>query len=152
MNGDPELRAALLAAFPPTPISHETVHAADARWAGYDERDQLSLLEGESWNELTPDVLERHAGLLVHTGNALYRAILPAYLLLLAEGDYATILPFHVVSQLTCNQGSKLEGEIFEERVGSLSAEQRAVVRRALTAIAKQTLLHDVASTAIRSW
>jgi hypothetical protein len=145
MNGDPELRAALLAAFPPTPISHETVHAADARWAGYDERDQLSLLEGESWNELTPDVLERHAGLLVHTGNA-------PYLLLLAEGDYATILPFHVVSQLTCNQGSKLEGEIFEERVGSLSAEQRAVVRRALTAIAKQTLLHDVASTAIRSW
>jgi hypothetical protein len=147
-----ELRAALIAAFPPAPLAPELIHAPDARWVGYDARDGLSELEGKSWNELTPELLERHAGLLVHSGNALYRAILPAYLQLIADGDYATILPFHVISQVTRNADSKLDGEIFEERVGPLSVAQRDAIRRALNAIAKQPALRDVAATAIRSW
>ncbi|HWU89827.1 MAG TPA: hypothetical protein VN253_21345 [Kofleriaceae bacterium] len=71
-----ELRAALIAAFPPLPITRATIHTADARWADYEERDALPLIEGKSWVELAPEILERHAALLVYAGGALYRAIL----------------------------------------------------------------------------
>lgn len=73
-----ELRAALVAVFPPTPITHAMVHASDARWTDYEEREQLSQLEGACWNELGPEILERHAALLVHAGTELFRAILAA--------------------------------------------------------------------------
>lgn len=149
MNSD--LRAALVAAFPPAPIARATIYTADARWDGYEERDDLPLIEGKSWVELTPEVLERHAGLLVHTGGALYRAILPAYLLLLVEHEYSTILPFHVVSQLT-PMDSNFDRELFKERVGPMTTEQRDVVRRAIAIVAEQELLREVASDAIRSW
>lgn len=152
MNGDLDLRAVLTAVFPPAPITREMIFSADARWDGYEERGELGLLEGKSWTELAPAVLEKHAGLLVHTGAALYRAILPAYLALLAEGEYATILPFHVVSQLTHIRESNLDRQIFEERVGPMSAEQRAAVARTLAVLAKQPPLRDVASDALRSW
>jgi hypothetical protein len=83
-----ELRDALIAAFPPPlPITREMTRTADARWAGYEERDDLPLIEGKSWVELAPEVLERHAALLIHAGSALYRAILPAYLLVLVVTD-----------------------------------------------------------------
>ena len=151
MNGD-HLRAALVAAFRPTPITHALMHASDARWRDYEARDHLSVLEGASWDQLTPDILERHAGLLVHAGGELARAILPAYLQLLAEGDYATMLPFLVISQVTRDVDSAFNREIFETRFGPLSTDQRAVVRRSLTAIAMQPVLYDVATTALRSW
>ena len=148
---NPELRAALIAAFPPLPITRATIHTADARWASYEERDALPLLEGKSWGELAPEILESHAALLVHAGGALYRAILPAYLLVLVEHEYSTILPFHVVSQLT-RKDSNVDREIFDERVGPMTAEQRDVVRRAIAILAEQALLREVASVAIRSW
>jgi len=146
-----DLRAALIAVFPPAPITRETIHTADAGWARYEERDALALLEGKSWLELAPEILERHDALLVHTGGALYRAILPAYLQLLAEHEYSTILPFHVVSQLT-RKDSNVDREVFDERVGPMTAEQRDVVRRAIAILAKQPLLREVASVALRSW
>jgi hypothetical protein len=148
---NPELHAALLAAFPPSPIARATIHTTDARWAGYEERDALPLIEGKSWVDLTPELLERHAALLVHTGGALYRAILPAYLLQLVEHEYSTSLPFHVMSQLT-RKDSNVDREIFEERVGPMTAKQRDVVRRAIAIVAEQALLHEVAAVAIRSW
>ncbi|HLL22407.1 MAG TPA: DUF6714 family protein [Kofleriaceae bacterium] len=147
----PELRAALIAAFPPLPITRATIHSADARWAGYEERDALHLIEGQQWIELTPEIIERHAALLVHAGAALYRAILPAYLLVVIEHEYATSLPFHVVSELTCTD-SNVDREIFRERVGPLTPEQRDVVRRAIAMLMEQSLLREVASAAIRSW
>src|SRR5262245_56984014 len=134
---DPDLRAALIAAFPPAPITRETIHTADARWAGYDERADLVLLEGKSWSELAPEILEHHAGLLIRAGGALYRAILPAYLLVLVEHEYHTSLPFAVVSQLA-RRDSNVDREIFDERVGPMTAEQRAVVRRAIAILARQ--------------
>lgn len=146
-----ELRAALIAAFPPLPITRETIHTADARWAGYEERDALPLIEGKSWIDLAPELLEHHAALLVHTGGALYRAILPAYLLLITAQEYYSILPFHIVSQLT-RKDSNVDREIFDERVGPMTAEQRAVVRDAIAMLAEQPLLREVGSTAIRSW
>jgi len=146
-----ELRTALIAAFPPLPITRVTIHTADARWARYEERDALPLIEGKSWVDLTPEILERHAALLVYAGGALYRAILPAYLLRLVEHEYSTSLPFHVVSQLT-PKDSNVDREIFEERVGPMTAKQRDVVRRAIAIVAEQALLHEVASVAIRSW
>lgn len=148
---DSDLRAALIAAFPPTPITRETIHTADARWAGYDERDDLALLEGKSWLELAPEILEHHAGLLVRAGGALYRAILPAYLLELVEHESYTSLPFAVVSQLT-RKDSNVDREIFDERVGPMAAEQRDVVRRAIAILARQATLRDVISAALRSW
>jgi hypothetical protein len=152
MKRNPEIRAALTAAFRAAPITRETIHTADARWAGYEERDHLAQLEGKSWLELAPDVLELHANLLVHAGGALYRAILPAYLALLAENEYATVLPFSVVSQLTPKDDSMVDRGIFDERVGPMTAEQRSAVRRALTVLAEQRFLRDVATNAIRSW
>ena len=68
--------------------------------------------------------------MLVHAGGALFRAILPAYLLLLAENEYSTTLPFHVATQLT-RKDSSVDREIFDERVGPMTAEQRDVVRSA---------------------
>lgn len=146
------LRAALNAAFPATPITHAMVHASDARWSDYGEREQLSELEGVAWNDLAPEVLERHAGLLVHAGNELYRAILPAYLALLAGSEHATMLPFLVIGQVTRDERSAFNGERFEARVGPLSTEQRAAVRRALTDIAIQPALREAATTALSSW
>jgi hypothetical protein len=148
---DPDVRAALIAAFPPAPITRETIHTADARWAGYDERAELVLLEGKSWPELAPEILEHHAGLLIHAGGELYRAILPAYLLVLVEHEYRTSLPFAVVSQLA-RKDSNVDREIFDERVGPMTAEQRAVVRRAIAILARQATLRDVTSAALRSW
>ena len=146
-----EIRAALVAAFPPAPITRATIYTADSRWDAYEGRDDLPLIESKSWVDLTPEILERHAGLLVHTGGALYRAILPAYLLLLVEHEYSTILPFHVVSQLT-HMDSNFDRAIFKARVDPMTTEQREVVRRAIAIIAEQELLRDVASDAIRSW
>lgn len=146
-----ELRAALIAAFPPAPITRATIHTADARWTGYEERDELALLEGNTWNELAPETLERHPALLVHAGGELFRAVLPAYLRLLAEREDATILPFHVVSQLT-RKDSTIDREIFDERVGPMTAEQRDVVRRTLAMLAEQPVLREVASVALRTW
>jgi hypothetical protein len=148
---NPELRAALIAAFPPTPITQATIHTPDARWAGYDERDELSRIETTSWLAVAPEVLEHHAALLVHAGAALYRAILPAYLLLLVENEYSTALPFHVATQLS-RKDSSVDRDIFDERVAPMTAEQRDIVRSAIAIIARQPLLHDVMSLAIRSW
>lgn len=145
-------RAALTAAFPATPITHAMIHASDARWRDYDEREQLSQLEGVSWTELSPEVLERHAGLLVHAGDELYRVVLPAYLALLAESEHATMLPFLVIGQVTRDERSTFNSDMFETRVGPLSTKQRAAVRRALTEIAIQPALREAATTALSSW
>lgn len=146
-----ELRAALIAAFPPLAITRATIHTADARWADYEERDALPLIEGKSWVELDPEILERHAALLVHAGGALYRAVLPAYLLVIVEHEYSISLPFHVARQLACTD-SNIDREIFNERVGPMTVEQRDVVRRAIAMFAEQPLLREVGSVAIRSW
>lgn len=62
------------------------------------------------------------------------------------------MLPFLVLGQITSNERSAFDREIFEARVGPLSTEQRAVVRRALTAIAMQPVLRNAATAALRSW
>jgi hypothetical protein len=140
-----------MAAFPPMPITRATIHTTGALWADYEERDALPLIEGKSWVDLAPEILERHAALLVYAGGALYRAILPAYLLAIVEHEYSTGLPFHVARQLTYTD-SNLDREIFNERVGPMTAEQRDVVRRAIAMFAEQPLLREVGSAAIRYW
>ena len=146
-----ELRAALIAAFPPAPITRETILAPDARWDHYDERDDLPLLEGRSWPELAPEVLERHSALLTHAGGALYRAVLPAYLMFLAEHDVHTALPFHVTGQLT-RKDDPVDQQIFDERVGPMTARQRAVVRRAVEFLATREPMREAMAVALRSW
>ena len=149
MIGD--LRSDLIAAFPATRITPETIHAPDARWERYEERDALELIAGKTWLELSPEVLERHDALLIHTGSVLYRAILPAYLLFLAERELATIVAFHVLSQLT-RQDNSVDRKLFPARVDPTTTGQRAVVRSAIELLAKQRLLHECASDALRSW
>jgi hypothetical protein len=146
-----ELHAGLIAAFPPTPITRAEIETPDARWAGYEERDDLPLLEGKAWTELEPQVLERHGALLTHAGGTLYRAILPAYLWLLAEREYHTALPFHVAAQVT-RSDSAIDQEIFDERVGPMTAEQRAIVRRAIALLARRTPMQEAMSVALRNW
>lgn len=145
------LRAKLIAAFPPTHITRAVIETPDASWAGYDGRDDLALLEGKAWTELEPQILEQHAALLIHAGGALYRAILPAYLLLLAEDEYHTALPFHVASQVT-RSNSPFDQKIFDERVGPMTAEQRAAVRGAIVLLARRTPMQEAMSVALRSW
>ncbi len=151
MTDSTKLRAALIAAFPPAPITRAAIETPDARWGGYDERDDLALLEGKAWTDLEPQILERHDALLTHAGGALYRAILPAYLLLLAEHEYHTALPFHVAAQVT-RSDSAIDQEIFDERVGPMTAEQRAVVRRAIALLARRTPMQEAMTVALRSW
>jgi hypothetical protein len=124
---DAELRAALIAAFPPEPITRATIHAPDARWEHYEERDDLARLEDRPWSELEPELLEKHGALLTHAGAVLYRAVLPAFLMFLAEHTVHTALPFHVAGQVT-RKDSRVDQEIFDERVGPMSPEQRAAV------------------------
>lgn len=151
MTHSTELRAALIAAFPPAPITRAAIETPDARWGGYEERDDLALLEAKAWTELEPELLERHGALLIHAGGALYRAILPAYLLLLAEREYHTALPFHVASQVTRRDGA-IDQEIFDERVGPMTAEQRAVVRRAIALLARRAPMQEAMIVALRNW
>lgn len=146
-----KLRSALIAAFPAVPITRATIETPDASWTYYEVPDDLVLLEGKAWTELDAQVLEQHATLLSHAGGALYRAILPAYLLLLAEREYRTALPFHVASQVT-RSNSPLDQTIFDERVGPMTAEQRAVVRRAIAFLARRTPMQEVMTVALRSW
>ncbi|MEO8840998.1 MAG: hypothetical protein ABI704_05465 [Kofleriaceae bacterium] len=141
----------MIAAFPPAPITFATIQPADARWARYEERDDLALVEATSWLEIAPNVLEQHAALLVYAGGELFRAILPAYLLLLVEHEYATSLAFAVANQLA-RKDSPFAQEIFEERVGPMTSEQRDVVRGAIAILAEQRLLRDAFSDALRSW
>lgn len=151
MTNTAELRTALIAAFPPEPITRATIATPDAHWSTYEARDDLPLLEGKSWTELEPQSLEQHETLLLHAGGALYRAILPAYLLLLVEHEVHTALPFHVAGQVTRGD-HKMEQEIFDEHVGPMTAEQRAVVRRAIAHLARHPLMKDVMTVAFRSW
>lgn len=137
---NPEIRAAMLAAFPPAPITLAMIQPADARWDRYEERDHLPLLQATSWLEIAPDALEKHAALLVYAGGELFRAVLPAYLLLLVESEYTTSLPFAVANQLARKE-SPFAQEIFEERVGPMTAQQRDVVRGVIATLAEQRLL-----------
>lgn len=146
-----ELRTALIAAFPPSPITRETIYARDASWTRYEERDALELLVGSSWVDLSPELLERHYGLLIHAGHALYREILPAYLLVLAESELATMLPFVVVGAVTRLDDS-VARELFPARVGPMTTAQRDVVRRALEVLARQPFLREPALLALGRW
>jgi hypothetical protein len=154
----PELRVALVTAFPPTPIARETIYTADAGWNDYTPRDDLSLLEGKSWVDLTPEILERHATLLTHAGGALYRAILPAFLLQLVEqAECHSVLRYTVVGQLTHMEYSDFARAVFLERISPMTVEQRDVVRSALAIVAEQEQeqlpeLAFFAAAALRSW
>jgi hypothetical protein len=147
----PELRAALVAAFPPTPITRAAIHTPDARWSNYENRDALALLVGAAWTELAPEVLERHDTLLVHAGGELFRAVLPGYLALLAEREYHTALPFFVAGQLT-RKDSAVDRKIFDERVEPMTPAQRAAVRSAIAFLAARAPMQDSMSAASRSW
>ncbi|MBX3160815.1 MAG: hypothetical protein KF773_32920 [Deltaproteobacteria bacterium] len=151
MMDSTELRAALVSAFPPAPITHTTIHTPDARWGGYGERDDLMVLEGKAWSELGSDVLRRHRALLTYAGGPLYRAILPAYLLLIAEHENDTPLALHLAGELTRTENAT-DQEIFDERVRPMTDEQRAVVRRAIVFLARRSAIREVMAAAFRSW
>jgi hypothetical protein len=65
--------------------------------------------------------------------------------------EYSSILPFHVVSQLT-RKDTNIHREVFDERVGPMTANQRAIVRSGLALLEKQPALRDFANAALRSW
>lgn len=146
-----ELRSALVAAFPATALDRAAIGVATSQWDGYEERDALSLLEDKTWVELAPADIERHAALLVYASPALYRAVLPAYLLRIAEQAYATSLPFGVLGQLV-RKGGAFEQAIFDERVGPMTAKQRRVVLAGISMVAEQELLREAATQALSSW
>lgn len=146
-----EVRTALVAAFPPAPITRAMIFAPDARWTHYEERDALALLEGVQWTELAAAVLEQHEALLVHAGAALFGAVLPAYLTLLAEREYHTALPFFVAGQLV-RKDNDVDQQIFDERFGSMTDEQRAAVRVACAWLATREPTQESMSIASTSW
>jgi hypothetical protein len=145
------VRAALIAAFPPAPLTPELIHAPDARWVGYEEREALTEFEGRTWTELPQEVLERHGALLIHAGGEFFARVLPAYLVLLAEHEIHTALPFHVASQVSRNE-HEIRQQIFDERVGPMTAEQRAAVRNAIAFLATRAPMEESMSVALRNW
>lgn len=139
-----DLRATMFAAFPPEPISRATIFADDASWTDYEERAALELLVGKRWIELEPSVLEQHETLLVHAGTELFVAVLPAYLVLLAEHAFQTALPFVVAGQLVLAQHG--------ERFAAMTDAQRTAVRDACGWLARMMPMRPSSSAAPATW
>lgn len=99
---DPDaVDAALIAAFPAVPIDRATLDEATGRWDYYDAAAELRSLDGKTWSQLEPDFLVRHATLVNYAGDALFRAVLPAYLHYLLVHRPSNEVPFHIGGQLT---------------------------------------------------
>jgi hypothetical protein len=146
------LEEALVAAFPAVPIERNTIEESTAVWDVYDEHAEVLGLEHKTWSELPAELLYRHPSLLVYAGDALFHAVLPAYLrYLLHERAKFNALPFQVAGQLTRSAGSESHRK-FDRRITRFSAAQRAAVRDVLALLATVRPMEEPMADALATW
>lgn len=146
------LEEALAAAFPAVPIERSTIEEPTAVWDVYDDHAEVLGLEHKTWRELPPELLYRHPSLLVYAGDALFHALLPAYLhYLLHERAKFNALPFQVAGQLTRSASSESHRK-FDRRMALFSAPQRAAVRDVLELLATVRPMEEPMAEALATW
>lgn len=146
-----DLRAALIAAFPAVAITREAIDDPLAHWDVYEETGDLGMLEGKTWLQLEPALIEHHAVLPVYAGDALFRAVLPAYLLHVLEHDADSEVPYHVAGSLTRKDDST-RWKVFDRRVAPLTVAQRAAVHRVLKLRAAREPARRIMTAALETW
>jgi hypothetical protein len=146
------IEAALERAFVAAPIDREVIDEPTSLWDVYDEYADLVALEGKTWRDVPAEFLVRHPSLLVYAGDALFRAMLPAYLrYLLHERAQFNAMPFQVAGQLERGVDPELHPK-FDRRVALFVAEQRAAVRDVLTLLATVRPLEEPMAAALETW
>ena len=146
------VEAALEAAFPSAPIDRAMIDEPTALWDVYDDYPELVALESKTWRDVPTELLVRHPSLLVYAGDALFRALVPAYLrYLLHERAQFNALPFQVAGQLTRSADPELHPK-FDRRIAPLTVEQRAAVRDALTLLATVRPMEEPMAIAVETW
>lgn len=147
-----KLEDALASAFPPVAIDRAMIDEATANWDVYEDYPDLAAFEGKTWRELPAPLLYKHSALLLWAGDALWRAVLPAYLwYLLHERTLFNDLPWQVASQLTRKDDPESHPK-FDRRIAGLSREQRAAIRDVLTLLATVSPLEEHMSRALAAW
>lgn len=151
MKTPDELNQLLSSAFPPTPIDRATLDEVTGRWDYYDHASELSTLAGLTWRQIEPAFLARHANLMNYAGDALFRAMLPAYLRYLIDERPSNEVPFHVGGQLI--RKDDLDGQrIFDRRTTSMTKGQRVAVREVLGFLSTVVPMDEVMARAHATW
>jgi hypothetical protein len=146
-----ELCSSLFKAFPRTPITRAAIDDPEAIWDVYDERADLASVVGKTWDEIEPASIVRHDVLLIYAADELYRLMLPAYLHYLLRNEAYNEVPFHVAGQLT-RKNDPAGHARFEARVGSLTNEQRSVVREMIVHLSQVEPMQAVMRVALSAW
>jgi hypothetical protein len=142
--------AALEAAFPATTIDRAMIEAPTSLWDDYDDHAELTELEGKTWRDVDREWLWKHPDLLIGSGDELWRALVPAYLvLLLGEPDHVSSLPWHVAGTLERKPDRATK---FDRRIAPLSATQRAAIRQALERLATMSPFEAPMVRALETW
>ncbi len=147
-----DLEAALASSFPPTTIDRAMIDEPSALWSVYDAHGDLTALDGNRWSDLPTEFLVRHPSLLNYAGDALFRAILPAYLrYLLHERTRFNALPWQVAGQLTRNDDPDTHPK-FDRRIAPFTSYQRITVRDVLALLATVSPMQEPMSSALITW
>jgi hypothetical protein len=147
-----KLEDALTSAFPLITIDRAMIDEPSALWHVYDDYAELAALEGKTWRELPAEHLFRHPSLLVYAGEALFHAMLPAYLrYLLHERKRFNALPFQVAGQLTRNEDPQSHPK-FDRRIARFTPDQRVAVRDVLALLATVYPIQEPMSSALATW
>lgn len=130
----------LQAAFPSKPIHPDS--AFDQWGTTYpDAEPYMEQIDGKRWDQLDRAYIVRRADALGFLGTRHLAAVLPVYLrAMIEEGVWspATGMLMLILAKPVPGENTGLGSERFDALVGTLTAEQRAVVASALHAFAEQ--------------
>jgi hypothetical protein len=147
-----DLEAKLVAAFPAQTIDRSMIDEPTAVWDEYDEAGELHAFEGKTWRELPADLIERHIALLVHAGDTLFLALLPAYLRhLLDEPTVHNALPYHVAGELERPE-VPTPSLRYERRAARLTSAQRTATADVLGYLATKFRIGARMARVLASW
>lgn len=147
-----DVRAALIAAFPPRPITLGMIDEPTSRWWNSDDGDAMKpWLEGRCWTELGKSFIEAFPEVMIYAGTETYGAVLPAYLGYLIDFEGFNHVPFVVAHQLT-RQDDAVDQRIFDARIAPLTPEQRALVTQAIELLTTRPPMEDVMKLALKTW
>lgn len=147
-----DVRAALIAAFPPRPITREMIEEPTSRWWNSEDGDAMKpRLEGRRWTELDKAFIESFPAVMRYAGTETYAAVLPAYLAYLLDFEGYNEVPFVVAGQLS-RKDDAVDQRIFDARIAPLSAEQRALVTQVIQLLTTRPPMEEVMKVALKTW
>ena len=133
-----EHEADIASAFPAVTLHPATFTSANL-WSAYtNDKSFEHATDGRTWRELSLDVVEAHAAALGYMNPDAFIAVLPAYLVALANADNE--LPAFVLGELTRKHDFR---DAFDARVERMTPPQRSAVARLLAHLATTTPFAD---------